>query len=317
MEKMNKKKNILAMVSNLYYNLHLTQKEIADRLFLSRSQVSRMLEEARQEGIVEIHIKEPWERNTEIERLFQKYFSLRNVRVISSKALDQEMELSIIAEVVTYYLDAIIQKGMIIGLSWGNTLYHIVKCIAANSRKNIPIMVVPIMGAAYIKCPQKDALDLAKDLALAYGGNYQYLYAPLFVNNEDLKKSLLCEKEIADTLSIAKRADVILSSVGAMENGAWNHYLSEEELNSIQRNGAVGHIGGHFYNIEGKMIQTSLDERMIGVEVEDLKKCEEVICVVCGREKADAALGALRGAFIDTLIIDENCAKVICEKICL
>ena len=69
---------------------------------------------------------------------------------------------------------------MVVGISWGNTLYHIVKYIDANNKKNIPITVVPIMGASNVKRPERDAMDLAKDLASAYGGTYQYIYAPLF-----------------------------------------------------------------------------------------------------------------------------------------
>ena len=65
---------------------------------------------------------------------------------------------------------------MVVGISWGNALYHIVKYISTNNHKNIPIM-----GAANINSPEKDGLDLSKDLAFAYGGKYQYIYAPLFV----------------------------------------------------------------------------------------------------------------------------------------
>ena len=56
---------------------------------------------------------------------------------------------------------------MVLGISWGNTLYRIVKYISTNNRKNIPVTVVPIMGAANIKTPEKDAMDLAKELASA------------------------------------------------------------------------------------------------------------------------------------------------------
>ena len=73
----------------------------------------------------------------------------------------------------------------------GNTLYHIVKYIDANNKKNIPITVVPIMGASNVKRPERDAMDLAKDLASAYGGTYQYIYAPLFVKNRELKEELV------------------------------------------------------------------------------------------------------------------------------
>ena len=74
-----------------------------------------------------------------------------------------------IPEAAAYYLDSVVKRNMVVGISWGNTLYKIVKYVAANNHKNLPITVVPIMGAANISSPKKDAMDLAKDLALAYG----------------------------------------------------------------------------------------------------------------------------------------------------
>lgn len=177
---------ILATVSNLYYNSELTQNQIAQRLYTSRSKVSRMLKEARELGIVEIYIREQWERNLQYEKNLKEAFSLTNVRVVTIKDSEKEGGLQKIAEAASYYLDSIVKQGMVVGISWGNTLYCIVKYISTNNRKNIPITVVPIMGAANIKSPEKDAMDLAKDLASAYGGKYQYIYAPLFVNNKEL-----------------------------------------------------------------------------------------------------------------------------------
>ena len=49
----NEKRNMLASVANLYYNAEMTQNQIAERFFTSRSKISRMLKEARQLGIVE------------------------------------------------------------------------------------------------------------------------------------------------------------------------------------------------------------------------------------------------------------------------
>lgn len=137
---------ILATVSNLYYNSELTQNQIAQRLYTSRSKVSRMLKEARELGIVEIYIREQWERNLEYEKNLKEAFSLTNVRVVTIKDSEKEGGLQKIAEAASYYLDSIVKQGMVVGISWGNTLYCIVKYISTNNRKNIPITVVPIMG---------------------------------------------------------------------------------------------------------------------------------------------------------------------------
>jgi len=156
-------------------------------------------------------------------------------------------------------------------------------------------------------------MDLAKDLASAYGGTYQYIYAPLFVKNKELKESLIQDDTIKTALQLAQNADVILTSVGSIEYKTWENYLSENTFELLGRKGAIGHIGGHFYDINGKEINTSLTDRMIGIEYADLKKCKNVVCVAYGESKTAAIVGALRGGFINTLIIDSACGEKIID----
>ena len=120
----NEKRNMLASVANLYYNVEMTQNQIAERFFTSRSKISRMLKEARQLGIVEIKILEPWDRNVELEQEFMRRFALKDVRVISVKEANNTMVLQKLGEVAAYYLDNLLNDNMILGISWGNTMYH-------------------------------------------------------------------------------------------------------------------------------------------------------------------------------------------------
>jgi len=303
--------NVLATVANLYYNSELTQNQIAERFYTSRSKISRMLKEAREMGIVEIYIREPWERNLGYEQRLKEEFALKNIRVIIQKNSEEESAGTLIPEAAAYYLDAIIKQDMVIGISWGNTLYKIVKYIAANNHKNIPVTVVPIMGAANITSPRKDALDLSKDLALAYGGRYQYIYAPLFVKSCEVKESLVQDDSIKAALTLASNADIILTSAGSVVNKSWSNYLSPKTLEALGKKGAAGHIGGHFFDIQGNKLETSLSGRMIGISVEDLRKCPETVCVAYGEKKAEAVIGALRGRYINTLVTDDKCAAKI------
>ena len=109
----NEKRNMLASVANLYYNAEMTQNQIAERFFTSRSKISRMLKEARQLGIVEIKILEPWDRNVELEQEFMRRFALKDVRVISVKEANNTMVLQKLGEVAAYYLDNLLNDNMI------------------------------------------------------------------------------------------------------------------------------------------------------------------------------------------------------------
>lgn len=307
----NEKRNMLASVANLYYNAEMTQNQIAERFFTSRSKISRMLKEARRLGIVEIKILEPWDRNIELEQQFRKTFCLKDIRVISTKEANDTMVLQKLGEVGAYYLDNLLNEHMILGISWGNTMYHTVK--AVKTSKNIPITVVPIMGAANVKTPERDSLDLSKELAYAYGGTYHYIYAPLFVNSVEVRKSLEQEPNIKHCLEFARNADVILTSVGSIVYKSWKAYLSTRDLYHLEQKGAIGHIGGHFYDKDGKEVVTPFVGKMIGLGIEDIKKVKNVICVAGLEMKAEAILGAVRGGYINTLITDEAAARLVLE----
>jgi DNA-binding transcriptional regulator LsrR (DeoR family) len=305
--------NTLATVANMYYNTDLNQNQIAERLYTSRSKISRMLKEARKLGIVQITIKEPWERNLEYEKTIMERFPIKNIRVIRRKTLDEDGGKQLIYKAAAYYLDSIIRENMVVGISWGNTLCNVVKYISESNHKNIPITVVPIMGAARISSPEKDGLDLSKELASAYGGKYRYIYAPLFVKTNEVKMSLLQDDNIRWTLELAQAADIILTSVGSIEHKSWRNFLSEKTLDMLDRKGVVGHIGGHFYDIEGKGLDLVISEKMIGVDFTGIKENQEIICISLGEEKARPVIGALNGGYISTLIVDEKCAEAVID----
>lgn len=311
----NEKNHLLASVANLYYNHDLTQSQIAERLFTSRSKISRLLKEARERKIVEIKINEPWERFLDVEAEFLELFNLKDVRILSTKGAPENIVLMKIGEVAAYYIDTIIEKNMIVGISWGYTLFYTIESI--KSSKNIPITVVQIMGAASKDKPEVDAMDLAKQLARAYGGKYHYLYAPLCVEDKEVRDKLMREPYIQDAISLARNADIILTSVGAadfvMTTPLWRGYMDSYTLHILQSKGAVGHIGGHFYDIKGRMVDTELDEKLIGISLEDIKKAPNVICIAGSVSKAKALLGAIRGGYVDTLIIDDATALRILE----
>ena len=85
-----------------------------------------------------------------MENKIHQIYGVKAVRVVSAKENSKEQITSRLSEVSAYYLDSVVKEKMVVGISWGNTLYHIVKYIDANNKKNIPITVVPIMGASNV-----------------------------------------------------------------------------------------------------------------------------------------------------------------------
>ena len=161
---------------------------------------------------------------------------------------------------------------------------------------------------AYAQNFNEEELLRAIDVAHIHGKKL-YLTVNTLLKNRELKEILIQDDTIKTALQLAQNADVILTSVGSVEYKTWENYLGESTFHLLGNKGAVGHIGGHFYDINGKEINTSLNDRMIGIGYDDLERCKNVVCVAYGEAKAAAVAGALRGGFINTLIIDSACGE--------
>ena len=66
--------------------------------------------------------------------------------------------------------------------------------------------------------------------------------------------------------------------------------------------GLVGDIAGYdFFNRDGQPVVTAMNDRIIGLSLEDYYQIPEVIAIAAENTKALALLGALRSGVVDTL----------------
>lgn len=299
---------LLSEVATLYYVHNMTQSEIATRLFTSRSKISRLLKESREKSIVEIKINEPCERNLELEELLLKRFNLQYVRVLKNNNNSYEETLQKIGRLGAFHLENTIDKKTILGVSWGRTIYNTINSL--NCNKNIPITVVQVMGSASKNNRQFDSLELTRRIAETYGGEYHYLTAPLFLDSLETKQILYKDPIILDTLNLAKHANMLLTGLGTIDtessNSIWKGYLNSYSKHNLIANGSIGHICAHFIDSNGNRVNCDMNDKLVGIELEDLRKIENVVCLTCGKQKSKVLLSALKGGYINTLITDDT-----------
>ena len=117
---------IMSVIAYLYYYADMNQADIADRLFLSRSTVSRLIKKARQNGVVELRINEPWQRDLPLEDELKTAFGINGARVLKeSPETDAEGLLVLLSRMTAYCISCSMQKHTIVGMSWGNTISHV------------------------------------------------------------------------------------------------------------------------------------------------------------------------------------------------
>jgi len=309
----NNRFELLAEVATLYYEDELTQQEIARRLGISRSNVSRLLTEARQKGIVEIRINYPWHTLPSLQTALMARFHLPMVRVLKSEHYDYKRMLRGLGSLAARYLEGVLKDVSILGIGWGTAVCEVVHALRPVKRMDID--VVQMIGAVGSGDPLIDGPELARMLANTLGGRYNYLHAPLIVDNGEVQQALLNEQRINETLQLACKADIALVGIGSVEPSLSSliraGYIDEQELAAIRQSGAVGDICARQFDIHGRVLDIELNRRVVGIDIESLKKIKCVIGVAGGILKAPAILGALRGKIIDVLVTDAEAAREV------
>lgn len=301
----------LAQIATWYYEENLSQEEIAQRINRSRSMVSRLLQEARERGLVEIRVHYPLKTDTDLERSLRQAFDLAQAWVLADPPGDYETLLRRLGELGARCLQQQLRDGIHIGIGWGTALYQVVRGIHTSPLRDA--VVIQIIGSVGYGDPVVDGPELARWLAQKLGATSRFLHAPLIVENEELAGALLQERTIAETLALAREVEVALVGVGTVESSLSSlrraGYLTEDELRALKEAGAVGDVVARQLDARGRLLDHSLNRRVIGIDLESLRAIPMVVGVAGGVVKAPAILAALRGGYIDALVTDATTAS--------
>lgn len=308
---MDNRTDLLVRVSELYYQQGLNQQDISKIMNLSRPTISRLLDEAKETGVVEIIVHSPIAKNPELSYALRTTFGLRDAVVISGE-YEYEKALNRCAESAAHFLGTVLDNNMSIGISWGRALEALCEAIKPADYYNIN--VVQMVGCLGTGNPRVDGLELALRISKKLGGTYSNIYAPVYVDSELVYSYLVSEPQIESTLKKALTADIVLTGIGSLDdpNGSLYQagcYTAEDRAELIRR-GAVSSLLGRMFDKDGN--EVTLDNRfVISAPLEAMKRPSWSIAINAGAKKAECTLAALRGKYLNTLIVDEPLAKEI------
>jgi len=303
----------LAEIASWYYEEGLDQAAIARRLGCSRSMVSRYLKEARARGLVEIRVRHPLKTDPLLAKALQGAFPLREALVLADPPSDPRSLLRRLGELGARALQQRLRPGIRIGVSWGTAVYEVVRAMP-----ELPVsraQVVQIIGALGAGDPMIDGPELARWLAEKLNAPVRHLHAPLLVEGEAVAQALRSERAIVETLDLARRVHVALIGIGSVDPRLSSlrraGYLTESDLEALRAAGAVGDVLARALDAEGNLLDHPLNRRVIGLELEALRRIPTVIAVAGGVAKAPAIRAALRGGYLDVLVTDAEAAAAV------
>ena len=299
----------LVEVARAYYLENQTQAEIARSLGISRSQVSRYLSSAREMGIVQIRIMLPHEETNNLrDSLQRRYPHLRDVIVAPAFSGNPEAIRAMIGRFAANCLVEIVQPGHRLALGCGRTLRAMVDAMPEQYIPNV--MVVQAMGNVGHEAHNIDYNEIARQAGEAIGAQVYFLSAPAILGRASGKASGLISANptLEYTLSLARGADVYVVGLGSLESDQLYTrvgLVQREELDDLKGR-AVGDICGRFFDLAGLEQPSAFNERIVGIELEDLRRAQVVIGVAGGPDKVAPLLGAIRGRLINVLVSDEQ-----------
>lgn len=297
--------------AELYYDRNLSQQEIAKILGISRPTVSRLLAEAKEKGVVQIIINRLIEKNTELAEQLRLKFSLRDTVVVVGGG-SYEDALKRVGEAAAELLASILEDNIVLGISWGQTLYHTVQALDDTPMNGIE--VIQMTGALGNGDPSIDGPELALRLAERLHGSYRYVSAPAVVESGEIRDILLQQPQIHQTLERAAQAKIMLMGIGSLTDDLSSlqraGYLTEEERLTCLSAGAVGHLLAKMIDLNGEEVE-AYNRRVVAIPFEYLRQAQWSIGISASPLKARAVLGALRGRYVNTLVIDEESAQEV------
>jgi DNA-binding transcriptional regulator LsrR (DeoR family) len=303
---------LLAKAARLYFLEDRSQDDVAAVLGTTRSNVSRILKQARDLGIVEIRIVDPAGRDQELELALRTRFGLTDARVL--EATPETDVLAGVGRLAVRWLDDTLRDGQVVALSWGQTLQAVVRAVDGLSRRDVE--VVQLVGGLSSLDSALTGQELVRELSERMGARHRYLHAPALFGSAEALTLLLRERTIAGALDAAKAADIAVVGIGAPGIGSSEALLDALGLRPAERaefdaSGAVGDVCARFFDLSGREVRSVVAERVLAVTLDDLRAIPVVAGVAAGPEKALGILGALRGRIVDVLICDQAAARSV------
>jgi DNA-binding transcriptional regulator LsrR (DeoR family) len=303
---------LMAKVARMYHTHGLRQAEICERLNIHQSTVSRLLKRAEREGIVRVTVSLPPGAHTDIEDALQAKFGLYDVVVVD--CLEEEAQISHdLGAAAAFYLENTLRPSDVVGISsWSAALLEMVKAMHPSQRfKNT--RVVQILGGVGSPNAEVHATQVTRRLADLIGGEATLLPAPGIVGSRGARDVLLKDRFVREALDLFRKVTVALVGIGATEPSralaSSGNIFSPQELKLLAGKGAVGDICLRFFDTEGKPVITELNDRVISMDLDELRAVRRVVGVAGGRRKTNAIVGAVSGKLVNVLITDLGTAE--------
>lgn len=298
-------RDLLVQASRLYYELGETQNEVADRLGVTRPQVSRLLKRARAEGIVEIRIIDRDTAESAAADALRQRFGLDAVHLAPTLAGPDDLTRRIVGRLAADVLRANLRDGAVVGIGHGASVGAVADALDGAATP-VGATIVPLAGGYWSTGPDRDPF---RRIAEAFGAQPHGLMAPGLLDDAGTKRALESHAGVQAVLDLWARLDVALYGIGGRSWGAAS--VGADVARDLDDSEAVGEILIAPFDIHGAFVCPELRDRVLAFDARQLGRVPVSIGVAAGTRKVEPILGALRAGVVRTLVTDVETAEAV------
>jgi deoxyribonucleoside regulator len=274
-----------------------------------------LLTEAKNVGIVNVQIKDPYANNEELAHALEERFGLKECIVAPTNIGNEGLLLKIVASQAARFAAELMTSHSSIAMSWGSACYQFMQEFTEDTEL-CDINVVPLIGGSPLLVQEFQINESIRNFAEKLRGTPVFIYSPGIVDSLDDKKHIMETMYMQTITERWKSLDFAVLGIGRPPE-SYKYEQAPFDIRStidqLKRNPdlAVGDLCARWFNIRGEIMDCEHNNKLIGIDETGLKNTKKVMAIACGVSKALSIIGALRTKLIHHLITDEHTAKQV------
>lgn len=295
----------------LHYAGGLTQAAVAQRLGIPSVKAHRLIARALADGVLKVSIDGDIVECLELERRLADRFGLETCEVAPDLG-ESGLPLRALGIAGADFLRREIEHGRhrVIGLGHGRTLAAAVQQLPRFDANGVRF--VSLLGGL-TRNYSANPYDVMHRLAQRTSAQAFVMPVPFFANSESDRSVLLQQRGVREVFEMAEAAGLKIAGIGGVDRATQlvsSGMIEPQEIDAVAAAGGVGELLGHFFDAEGRMLETPLSARTLSVSLAD-RGSGRVVAIAGGAEKVQAASAILRSGRLSGFVTDERTASAI------
>ncbi len=300
---------LMAGIARRHYVDQKSKVEIADEFGISRFKVARLLEAARDEGVVRIEIVRSGRVDVDLSARLQQRFGLRHAVVVDTGDGDERERRGELAAAAARLLTEVLTPDDALGVPWSRTVH----ATSLHLRHLPPIPILQMTGSMEVPDVDSSTVDIVRRLARLAGGDSSIFHAPFLLDDVDTAAALRRQPAVARGLAAAADATRAIVAVGAWADGQSTVHdaLDPAARRAAADAGVIGEVAGVVVGTDGGPVDTTLADRLVTVDHAVLRDIAEVIAIADDVRRTEVVRAALVGGLVESLVVGDELAGAL------